>query len=252
MKIGVFVFLTEHSLDPALLARRAEDLGFESFWVPEHPAVPVKTSLPFPRSPSGTTSDSYARIVDPFVALARASSVTSTIMLGTGICLVPERNPLLLAKEVATLDRLSGGKFIFGIGAGWLPEGSAILGSDSPHRWTQTREAVLAMKELWMKDEAEFHGGYYDFPRVRSFPKPGQAPHPPVILGGDSPNVFKRAAEWGDGWVAPIDSPMDRIRDGCAQLRRLAESNGRDPKGLGGHRLRPFGPVPGPPRSRRA
>ena len=154
MNVGIFVFETADSLDTAVLAKHAEELGFESFWVPEHPVIPVTTSSPYRGSSDGVIPDAYKRIVDPFVALARASAVTTTIKLGTGICLVPEHNPLMLAKTIATLDHFSGGRFIFGIGAGWLKEETEVMGGDFPHRWTQTREAILAMKELWTKDEA--------------------------------------------------------------------------------------------------
>jgi probable F420-dependent oxidoreductase len=231
MKIGIFMFQTADVLDPAVLAKRAEELGFESFWVPEHPIIPVKTTSPYRGSPDGIIPESYSRIVDPFVALARASAVTQTIKLGTAICLVPERNPLLLAKEIATLDRFSGGRFLFGIGAGWLKEETEIMGGDFPHRWTQAREAILAMKELWTKAEAEFHGKYYNFPPVRSFPKPVQQPHPAVLLGGTAPNVLKRVVAWGDGWM-PGRVSVDEIRRGCAMLRELAEQAGRDPMSL--------------------
>jgi probable F420-dependent oxidoreductase len=231
MKIGVFVFQTDDVLDPAVLAKRAEVLGFESFWVPEHPIIPVQTSSPYRGSPDGIIPESYSRIVDPFIALARASAATQTIKLGTGICLVPERNPLLLAKEIATLDRFSGGRFLFGIGAGWLKEETEIMGADFPHRWTQAREAILAMKELWTKAEAEFHGTYYDFPPVRSFPKPAQRPHPPILVGGNAPNVLKRVVAWGDGWM-PGRVPVEEIRRGCATLRELAEQAGRNPMSL--------------------
>lgn len=230
MKIGLFVFQTSFSLDPAILAKRAEELGFESYWVPEHAIIPVKTTSSFTGSPSdGLIPDSYARVMDPFIALARASAVTSTIKLGTGICLVPERNPLLLAKEIATLDHMSGGRFIFGIGAGWLKEETEIMGGDFPHRWTQTKEAVAVMKELWTKGEAEYHGKYYDFPLVRSFPKPARKPHPPVFLGGHSKNVFKRVVEWGDGWMPGSGVTVDDIKRGRAVINELAEAAGRDP-----------------------
>jgi probable F420-dependent oxidoreductase len=231
MKIGVFVFQTDDVLDPAVLAKRAEALGFESFWVPEHPIIPVQTSSPYPGSSDGSIPESYSRIVDPFVALARASAATQTIKLGTGICLVPERNPLLLAKEIATLDRFSGGRFLFGIGAGWLKEETEIMGGDFPHRWTQAREAILAMKALWTTTEAEFHGRYYDFPGVRSFPKPAQQPHPPILVGGNAPNVLKRVVAWGDGWM-PGRVSVEDIRRGCTTLRQLAEQAGRDPMSL--------------------
>jgi probable F420-dependent oxidoreductase len=231
MKVGVFVFQMDDVLDPAVLAQRAEALGFESFWVPEHPIIPVQTSSPYRGSPDGRIPESYSRIVDPFVALARASAATQTIKLGTGICLVPERSPLLLAKEIATLDRCSGGRFLFGIGAGWLKEETEIMGGDFAHRWTQTREAILAMKELWTKDAAEFHGRYYDFPPVRSFPKPAQRPHPPILVGGNAPNVLKRVVAWGDGWM-PGRVSVEDIRRGCAALRELAAQAGRDPMSL--------------------
>ncbi len=231
MKIGVFVFQTDDVLDPAVLAKKAEELGFESFWVPEHPIIPVKTSSPYRGSADGTIPETYGRIVDPFLALARASAVTQTIKLGTAICLVPERNPLLLAKEIATLDHFSSGRFLFGIGAGWLKEETEIMGGDFPHRWTQAREAILAMKQLWTKPEAEFHGKYYDFPPVRSFPKPSQQPHPPILVGGNAPNVLKRVVAWGDGWM-PGRVSADEIRRGCATLRELAEQAGRNPTSL--------------------
>jgi probable F420-dependent oxidoreductase len=231
MKIGVFVFQTDDVLDPSVLAKRAEELGFESFWVPEHPIIPLRTSSPYRGSPDGSIPESYGRIVDPFIALARASAVTQSIKLGTAICLVSERNPLLLAKEIATLDRFSGGRFLFGIGAGWLKEETEIMGGDFPHRWTQAREAILAMKELWTKAEAEFHGKYYDFPPVRSFPKPAQQPHPPILVGGNAPNVLKRVVAWGNGWMPGRVSVAD-IRRGCATLRELAEQAGRDPMSL--------------------
>ena len=229
MKIGVFEFCIDRSVDPAIIAKRAEELGFGSYWVPEHAIIPVKTSSPYPASEDGIIPDEYGRITDPFVSLARASAVTKTIELGTGICLIPERNPLELAKEVATLDHFSGGRFIFGIGAGWLREETEIMGGDFDRRWGQTKDAVLAMKELWTQDEAEYHGKYYDFPAVRSFPKPARKPHPPVYMGGSSKYVFKRVVEWGDGWM-PVLSPVEDIQAGRQRLNEMAEQAGRDPK----------------------
>ena len=228
MNIGISTFPTDYSTDIALLARWAEELGFESLWVPEHPIIPVKTSSPWPGSADGVIPKAYADIVDPFVALGRASAVTSTLKLGTGICLVPERNPLLLAKEVATIDMYSSGRFLFGIGAGWLKEETEIMGGDFPHRWTQTREAILAMKSLWTEVESEYHGRYYDFPPVYSFPRSVQRPHPPVYLGGMALNVFKRIVEWGDGWMPNRVTPDD-IRSGRQKLDELAAEAGRDP-----------------------
>ena len=169
MKVGIFHYLsTAYSIDPAILAKRAEELGFDSLWLPEHPIFPVTTVSPFPLG--GPIPHFYAQIIGPFVGLARASAVTQTIKLGTGICLVPERNPLLLAKEIATLDHFSGGRFIFGIGAGWVKEETESMGGDFAHRWTQTQEAIMAMKALWTKEEAEYHGSYV----CRSAAGPGE------------------------------------------------------------------------------
>ncbi len=231
MNIGISTFPTDYSVDIAILAKRAEEIGFESLWVPEHPILPVNASSPWPGSADGVIPKVYADIVDPFVALGRASAVTSTMKLGTGICLVPERNPLLLAKEVATLDMYSGGRFLFGIGAGWHKEETEIMGGDFPHRWTQTKESVLAMKSLWTEVESEYHGNYYDFPPVYSFPRPTQRPHPPVYLGGMARNVFKRVVEWGDGWMPNRVTPDD-ISAGRQKLNELASEAGRDPESI--------------------
>ena len=231
MNIGISTFPTDYSVDIAVLAKRAEEIGFESLWVPEHPILPVNAGSPWPGSADGVIPRVYADIVDPFVALARASAVTSSMKLGTGICLVPERNPLLLAKEVATLDMYSGGRFLFGIGAGWHKEETEIMGGDFAHRWTQTKESVLAMKSLWTEVESEYHGKYYDFPAVYSFPRPTQRPHPPVYLGGMARNVFRRVVEWGDGWMPNRVTPED-ISAGRQKLNDLASDAGRDPASI--------------------
>jgi len=175
--------------------------------------------------------ETYSHFVDPFVALARASGTTNRIKLGTGIVLVPERHPLLLAKEVSTLDHFSGGRFLFGIGAGWLREETEIMGGDFDHRWTQVRESILAMKELWTKPEAEFQGRYYKFPKVRSYPKPAQKPHPPVLLGGGASNVLQRVVAWGDGWLPNRITP-EQLRESRATLDRMAKDAGRDPAAI--------------------
>ena len=231
MNVGVSVPLPAYLVDVGFMARTAEALGFESFWCAEHPFIPVQSASRFPGSEDGIIPESYSHFVDPFVALARASGTTTRIKLGTGIVLVPERHPLLLAKEVSTLDHFSGGRFLFGIGAGWLREETEIMGGDFDHRWTQTRESVLAMKELWTKPEAEFHGRYYNFPPVRSYPKPAQKPHPPVILGGGAKRVLERVVAWGDGWLPNRITP-DQLRDSRATLDRLAKDAGRDPNAI--------------------
>ena len=188
----------------------------------------MHTTSRYGGTPDGSIPPSMADIGDPLIALARASASTSTIKLGTSISLVPEHNPLMQAKQIATLDKLSGGRFLFGIGAGWLQEETEIMGGDFRHRWGQTREAILAMKELWTKEEAEFHGRFYDFPPVKCSPKPVQHPHPPVLLGGYAANVFKRVVAWGDGWM-PVRVSEEQVRAGRATLDELAEAAGRDP-----------------------
>jgi probable F420-dependent oxidoreductase len=228
MKIGISVPLPAYHVDVGFMARKAEELGFESFWCAEHPFIPVSSASRFPGSADGVIPESYSHFVDPFVALARASGTTQSIKLATGIVLVPERHPLLLAKEISTLDLFSGGRFLFGIGAGWLREETQIMGGDFDHRWTQTRESILAMKELWTKPAAEFHGKYYDFPPVKSFPKPLQKPHPPVLLGGGAKNVLHRVVAWGDGWLPNRITP-EQLRESRTTLDRLAKDAGRDP-----------------------
>jgi len=223
--------LPAYSVDVAAMARIAEALGFESLWCAEHPIMPVHTTSRFPGSTDGIVPESYSHFVDPFIALARASGATTTLKLGTGITLVPERNPLLLAKEISTLDLFSGGRFLFGIGAGWLREETELMGGDFDHRWSQVRESILAMKELWTKTEAEFHGKYYDFPPVYSYPKPAQKPHPPVILGGGAKNVLQRIVAWGDGWLPNRITP-DELRQNRATLETLAREAGRDPSSI--------------------
>ena len=231
MDVGLTTGISTHSVDVAVLAQKAESLGFESFWLPEHTIVPVRSTSRYGGTPDGSIPPSMSDSGDPLIGLASASAATQSIKLGTAISLVPEHNPLVQAKQIATLDRLSNGRFIFGIGAGWLKEETEIMGGDFEHRWGQTREAILAMKELWTKDEAEFHGKYYDFPPVRCNPKPVQRPHPPVFLGGFAPNVFKRVAAWGDGWM-PVRVTHEQVKMGRATLDELAEAAGRDPKAI--------------------
>ena len=230
MSVGVSTPLPAYTIDPAFMAKKAEELGFESIWYAEHPAVPVESNSPFPAT-GGEVPWTYSHFTDPFIALARASGATSTIKLGTGITLVPERNPLLLAKEIASLDRFSGGRFLFGIGTGWLREETEIFGGDFDHRWTQTREAIEVMKELWTKDEAEYHGKYFNFPPVKSYPKPAQQPHPPIIIGGMARNVLRRVVSHADGWLPNRVTPAE-VEDSRRRLDAMAAEVGRDPKSI--------------------
>jgi probable F420-dependent oxidoreductase len=230
MTIGVSTPLPAYTIDPAFTAKKAEELGFDSIWYAEHPAVPVHSNSPFPAT-GGEIPWTYSHFTDPYIALARASGVTSTIKLGTGITLIPERNPLLLAKEISTLDLVSGGRFILGIGTGWLREETELMGGDFEHRWTQTREAIEVMKELWTKEEAEYHGRYFDFPPVKSYPKPVQQPHPPIVLGGMARNVLRRVVAHADGWLPNRVTAAD-VEDSRARLDAMAAEAGRDPKSI--------------------
>lgn len=229
MEFGVFSILPDMSADPAIVAKHAEALGFESYWVPDHTILPVTYSDKYPGvAPNVPDPDYLWKMPDPLMMLMRAAAVTETIKLGTGIILVPERNPLLMAKLVATLDDASRGRFLMGIGAGWNREECEILGGDFDRRWGQTKDHILAMKALWTQQESEYHGKYADFPPVKCFPKPFNKPHPPILLGGfTAPMVFKRIAEWGDGWL-PVVQTIDQFADGIEKLKRAAEDAGRD------------------------
>jgi probable F420-dependent oxidoreductase len=227
MSVGTSLPLPAYTIDPAFVARTAESLGFESIWYHEHPILPVSSASPFPAT-GGEIPWTYRHFSEPYIALAMASAVTTNIKLCTGITLVPERNPLILAKEISVLDRHSNGRFVFGIGAGWNREETTMMGGDFDHRWTQTEEAVGALKALWTNEQAEFHGRYYDFPPVYSYPKPVQQPHPPVLLGGNARNVLRRVVRYGDGWL-PNRATPDQIEDSRQRLDALAGEAGRDP-----------------------
>ena len=229
MKIGILFTVNEHSVDPATLARKLEALGFESLWVPDHPVLPVHTSTPLPETPpgQGQIPEAYSHMCDPFVAMAMAAGATTRLNVATGVCLVPERNPLLTANELATLDSFSNGRVLFGIGAGWLKEESEMLGVDFPHRWSQTKEYIAAMRELWTRDEASFSGKYVNFPPVRLYPKPACRNGPPVLIGSKDKNALRWTAQWGDGWC-PIFLPPDAMRAQLAALRAECDKAGRD------------------------
>ncbi len=229
MDIGVFSILPDMSADPAIVAKHAEQLGFESYWVPDHTIFPVNSSEQYPGATPGTPPPDYLwKMPDPLMSLMRAAAVTEKIKLGTGIMLVPERNPLLTAQLVATLDAASKGRFLMGIGAGWNREECEILGGNFDRRWGQTKDYILAMKELWTKEESEYHGEFIDFPPVRCFPKPHHKPHPPILLGGFTAKlVYKRIAEWGDGWL-PVVETVEQFTEGVEKLKRAADDANRD------------------------
>ena len=229
MDFGVYMFPTDYAMRPDDFARAAEDRGFESVWFPEHTHIPASRQSPWPGG--GDLPREYWHSYDPFVALTAAAAATTNLKLGTGICLVMERDPIITAKEVASVDRISNGRFIFGIGGGWNAEEMGNHGTNFRRRWRVLRENILAMKEIWTQEEPEFHGEYVDFDKIWSYPKPVQQPHPPILMGGDGPTTFDRVVEFADGWI-PIGGRGDTgvtLDQKIAILReRLAEA-GRDP-----------------------
>lgn len=229
MKFGILMFATHYAVDPATLAREVEERGFESLLLPEHSHIPVSRDSPYPGG--GDLPRMYIHTYDPFVALTAAASATSTLNVGTGVCLVPQRDPIHTAKEVASLDHLSGGRFLFGVGAGWNREEMANHGTDARTRMRRMAEHVKAMRELWTHDEAEFHGEFVDFPRSWSWPKPAQQPHPPVLVGGNGPTVEDRVLDFGDEWI-PQGITLDNVAAFSTrvnQLQQRAKQAGRDP-----------------------
>ena len=198
MHFGAFYFPTDYGIDIAELARALEERGFESLFVCEHTHIPVSRRTPFPSG--GDLPKRYKHTHDPFVALSFAAAATRTLKLGTGIALIPQRDPIVTAKSVASLDQLSGGRFMFAMGGGWNVEEMENHGAKYETRFKLLRERVLAMKELWTKEEAEFHGEFVNFDPVWLYPKPKQRPHPPLLLGGESDLTLKRVVEFCDGW----------------------------------------------------
>ena len=227
MLFGIGMFATDYAIGPAELAREAEARHFESLWVPEHTHIPASRRTPYPAG--GDLPKEYSHTYDPFVALAVAAAVTKTIKVATGICLLIERDPITTAKEVASLDMLSGGRFIFGIGGGWNAEEMENHGTNYKTRWRLLREEVLAMKEIWTKDEAEFHGQLVNFDKIWAYPKPVQKPYPPIIMGGSGATTFDRVIEYCDGWM-PVGLPLSALAGKIEELKSMAEKAGRDPK----------------------
>ena len=224
MKFGVQVRATADSADIREVAHIAESAGFESIFLPEHTHIPTSVRSLFPENPAWL--EACKHMMDPFVALAAAASVTSTLRLGTGVCLLPQHHPITLAKTVATLDVISGGRVLLGIGAGWNEPEMRNHGVEPADRWKVMREHALAMKAIWAEDIAEFHGEFVDFGPLWLWPKPVHGGHLPVLVGGEGPYVLQRVVEYGDGWL-PNDHPEVEGRMG--ELHRLAATNGRSP-----------------------
>ncbi len=229
MHHGVMMFVTDYSMGPGELAVAAEERGFESLWFPEHSHIPASRRSPWPGGPE--LPKMYYDVMDPFVALGAAAAVTDTIKLATGICLVIQRDPIQTAKEVATLDRISGGRFLFGVGAGWNAEEMEDHGTDFGTRFELMRERVLAMKAIWTEDEAEYHGRYVDFDPMMAWPKPAQKPHPPVLVGGGFPHGARRAIDFGEGWM-PIGGRDLDIAELVPRFRQMAAEADREPDDL--------------------
>jgi probable F420-dependent oxidoreductase len=221
MQFAIAIFPTDYAIAMTELAPAVEERGFESLWVAEHTHIPVSRRTPWP---SGSTLPRhYWHTLDPFVALTAAAVVTTRLRLATGICLVIERDTIATARSVASLDHLSGGRFLFGIGGGWNREEMEDHGTRFETRWRLLREQVEAMKELWTKDEAEYQGGLVRFERSWCWPKPVQQPHPPVHLGGNGPNTLRRVLAYADGWMPNRGDVLGRI----PELQRMAEAAGR-------------------------
>jgi len=231
MKYGLAIIQTPDTADPTTLGRLAEEAGFDSIWIGEHPAIPVEYKTPYPLTADGKVPEYYHRMFDPFVSLAAASAVTSRIKLATGICLIAEQHPLLLAKEAATLDYISGGRVILGIGAGYFREEAEIMGADFRTRYTRMRESVEAMRRVWSGEAVEYHGKVIDFPAVRSEPRPVNGTVP-VHIGGLGEKALRRVAGYADGWCPVSLFPAEQMGRDYQRIRQMAAENGRDAEAI--------------------
>ena len=227
MKYGVCIFPTAYSIQPAELAVALEERGFESLWVPEHTHIPASRKSPWPGG--AELPRMYYDVYDPFIALAAAASVTKTLKLATGVTLACQHSPLTLAKTAATLDRVSNGRLLLGVGGGWNREELENHGRPFDRRWKVLRETVEAMQALWFGDTAEYHGEFVDFDPVHSAPKPVQLPHPPIHVAGSAPHALKRVARYGDGWLPILGRETGNFLDRVRELRDLVRAARRDP-----------------------
>jgi len=221
MKFGIAIFPTDYAISMTELAPAVEEAGFESLWVAEHSHIPTNRATPYP--PGGDLPRMYMHTMDPFVALTAAALASKSLKIGTGICLLIQRDPIHTAKETASLDQISNGRFLFGVGGGWNREEMADHGTAFATRWKLLRERVEAVKAIWTQDEAEYHGELVDFGPMWCWPKPVQKPHPPVLLGGNGPNILKRVVAYGDEWMPNRGTALQRI----AELRELEQAASR-------------------------
>jgi probable F420-dependent oxidoreductase len=229
MQYGIHLFPTAHSIQPGELANCVEERGFESLWFSEHTHIPVKFLDSGEDGPA--LADYYWQLYDPFIAVSLACSVTQTIKIGTAVSLVIEHNPITLAKQVATVDHISGGRFLFGIGSGWIPEEMGNHGVTYRTRYRLLAEQLTAMKKIWSQDETEFHGEFVNFSKLKSYPKPSQYPHPPILAGGGTgPKSLDLVVNHCDGWMPLLGYPhWPAIKSGIADLRQRCSVIGRDP-----------------------
>jgi probable F420-dependent oxidoreductase len=226
MLMGAFIFATDQALDPAPLGRLVEQYGFESLCFTEHTHIPAVRESPNPIDGS-PLPDEYSRTYDPFVAAAAAATSTTDLRVGTSICLVAQRDPITTAKAVASIDRISAGRFLFGVGAGWNREEMRNHGTDPSARFRMMRDHVLAMREIWTAEEASYRGEFVEFDRIWCWPKPVQDPHPPILVGGNGPSVLDRVLDFGDQWLPNV------VPDDEAMLRRIAELRARAARSIG-------------------
>ena len=231
LKFGVSMFFTDYSMAPGALGQALEQRGFESVWAPEHSHIPVSRKTAFPGG--GDLPKKYYDCMDPFVTLTAAAMATKTLKVGTGVCLVQQRDPIQTAKLVASIDQISGGRFLFGIGNGWNQDEMENHGTEFKSRHKRARENVEAMKEIWTKSKAEYHGEFVNFDPMMTWPKPAQKPHPQVIVGGAFPYSARRAIRYGDGWIPQAArGGYTEIADMIPEFRKMAAEAGRDPASI--------------------
>lgn len=225
MHIGIAMFCTDYAIQPVELARALEERGFESLWLPEHSHIPLTRNSAWPQG--GDLPKKYYDVMDPFVALGAAAASTTTLKLATGICLVPQRDTIQTAKQIATLDQISNGRFLFGIGAGWNADEMANHGTVFKTRYKAMREKVEAMRLIWTEAKPEYHGEFVDFDPMMTWPKPVQQPHPPVLVGGEFPHGARRALRYGDGWVPHALRPDYTLLEMLPQFREMEDEANR-------------------------
>ena len=230
MDFGALMFFTDYAISAVDLAKALEERGFESIWAPEHSHIPTSRASPYPGG--GELPRVYYEAMDPFVSLTAAAIATTKLKVGTGVCLVQQRDPIQTAKLVASLDQVSNGRFLFGVGGGWNRDEMEDHGTVFETRFKLMRERIEAMKQIWTRSKAEYHGDMVDFPEMMAWPKPVQKPYPPILVGGGFPQAARRAIRYGDGWCPIGGRPGSTPLDVLAQFRQMARDAGRDPHSL--------------------